>query len=58
MVSFDNQEFDVIYGSDVLRKTPPEVIQMIYGIKAAQWAEVIKPIDKTVIIGPPDTREF
>lgn len=54
VVSFDNKEFEIIYGSDILRKTPPEVLQMVYGINAAQWAEVIKPIDQTIIIGPPD----
>ncbi|WP_234410528.1 cupin domain-containing protein [Caldalkalibacillus mannanilyticus] len=53
VVSFDNKEFDIVYGSDILRKTPPEVFQMMYGINATQWAEVIEPIDQTVIIGPP-----
>ncbi|WP_332699007.1 cupin domain-containing protein [Halalkalibacter lacteus] len=54
VVSFDNNDFGIIYGSDILRMTPPEVFQMVYGINATQWAEVIKPIDQTVIIGPPN----
>ncbi|WP_426445346.1 cupin domain-containing protein [Paenibacillus sp. S-38] len=56
VVSFDHNQFETVYGSDILRKTPPEVIQTIYGIHAYQWAEVIKPIDRTVIIGPPNGR--
>ncbi|AFH60322.1 cupin domain-containing protein [Paenibacillus caseinilyticus] len=55
VVSFDNGQFETTYGSDILRKTPPEVLQIVYGIKAAQWAEVIKPLDQTVVIGPPDS---
>lgn len=58
VVSFDNNDFESIYGSDILRKTPSEVFQIVYGINGAQWAEIIKPIDQTVIIGPPDSREI
>jgi len=50
---FDNNATQVVFGSDVLRLTPPEVFQAIYGVNAAQFAEVLKPIDQTVIIGPP-----
>ncbi|SDZ57415.1 Cupin [Evansella caseinilytica] len=56
VATFDNKEFEVTYGSDILRKTPPEVFQMVYGIDAAQWANVIRPINQTVVIGPLDTR--
>ncbi|TVX92413.1 cupin domain-containing protein [Paenibacillus agilis] len=51
---FDNSAAQTVFGSDVLRKTPPEVFQIIYGVNAAQLAEVLKPINQTVIIGPPD----
>jgi len=53
---FDNRLAQTVFGSDVLRKTPPEVFQMVYGINAAQLAQVLKPIDQTVIIGPPAPR--
>ncbi|WP_342047955.1 cupin domain-containing protein [Bacillus sp. OTU530] len=55
---FDNKDPGVIYGSDILRKTPPEVFQEIYGVNAAQLAEVLKPIDQTVVIGPPNSEEI
>ncbi|WP_248924083.1 cupin domain-containing protein [Paenibacillus hamazuiensis] len=58
VVSFDNKDFQIIYGSDVLRKTPPEVLQIVYGIHAPQWTEAVKPVDQTVIIGPPDPGEI
>ncbi|TFE22795.1 cupin domain-containing protein [Cohnella luojiensis] len=53
---FDNSMVQTVFGSDVLRKTPPEVFQLIYGVNAAQLAHVLKPIDQTVVIGPPSTR--
>ncbi|MCR8843576.1 cupin domain-containing protein [Paenibacillus sp. SC116] len=54
---FDNSAAQTVFGSDVLRKTPPEVFQIIYGVNAAQLAEVLKPITQTVIIGPPDAAQ-
>lgn len=55
---FDNKAAEVIFGSDILRKTPPEVFQEIYGVNAVQLAEVLKPIDQTVIIGPPNSNDI
>jgi oxalate decarboxylase/phosphoglucose isomerase-like protein (cupin superfamily) len=55
---FDNSATQTVFGSDVLRKTPPEVFQKIYGMNAEQFAEVIKPIKETVVIGPPDSRDI
>lgn len=55
---FDNNSTHTVYGSDILRKTPPEVFQAIYGVNAAQLAEVLKPIDQTVIIGPPSSSDI
>ncbi|MCZ8521082.1 MULTISPECIES: cupin domain-containing protein [Paenibacillus] len=54
VVTFDHNKFEIVYGSDILRITPPEVLQAVYGINAGQWAEVTHPIDQTVIIGPPE----
>lgn len=56
LATFDHNNFEVVYGSDILRKTPPEVFRIVYGLNADQWAEVIQPIDQTVIIGPPDAK--
>jgi quercetin dioxygenase-like cupin family protein len=55
---FDNNSAQVVYGSDILRKTPTEVFQAIYGVNAAQLAEVLKPIDQTVTIGPPRSSDI
>jgi quercetin dioxygenase-like cupin family protein len=53
---FDNNAAQAVFGSDVLRKTPPEVFQLVYGVNATQLAQVLKPIDQTVVIGPPSSR--
>ncbi|RED59232.1 cupin domain-containing protein [Cohnella lupini] len=53
---FDNAAAQTVFGSDVLMKTPPEVFQMVYGVNAAQIAQALKPIDRTVIIGPQSAR--
>ncbi|TYP79200.1 cupin domain-containing protein [Paenibacillus methanolicus] len=54
VVSFDHGAFEAIYGSDILRKTPPEVLQAVYDVNPEAWMEAVKPISQTVIIGPPD----
>jgi oxalate decarboxylase/phosphoglucose isomerase-like protein (cupin superfamily) len=53
---FDNASPQVVFGSDVLRKTPKEVFQLSYGVNAEQLAQVLKPITETVVIGPPSAR--
>jgi quercetin dioxygenase-like cupin family protein len=50
---FDSEAAQVVFGSDVLRKTPPEVFQLVYGVDAAQIAQALEPIDRTVVIGSP-----
>lgn len=49
---YDNEHRQNVFGSDVLRKTPPEVFQLAYGVNAEQLAKILKPITQTVIIGP------
>lgn len=49
---YDNEKRQNVFGSDVLRKTPPEVFQLAYGVNAEQLAKILKPITQTVIIGP------
>jgi oxalate decarboxylase/phosphoglucose isomerase-like protein (cupin superfamily) len=49
---YDNEERQNVFGSDILRKTPPEVFQLAYGVNATQLAKILEPITQTVIIGP------
>ncbi|WP_420491089.1 cupin domain-containing protein [Neobacillus vireti] len=49
---YDNEQRENIFGSDILRKTPPEVFQLAYGVNAEKLAKVLAPITKTVVIGP------
>ncbi|MFB5265226.1 cupin domain-containing protein [Paenibacillus enshidis] len=55
---FDNHAAQAVFGSDVLRRTPPEVFQKIYGVNAAWMAEVLKPINQTVVIGAPASQNI
>jgi oxalate decarboxylase/phosphoglucose isomerase-like protein (cupin superfamily) len=50
---FDNNSPQVVFGSDVLKKTPKEVFQLAYCVNGEQLAQVLKPITETVVIGPP-----
>lgn len=49
---YDNEKRENIFGSDILRKTPPEVFQLAYGVNAEKLAKVLAPIKETVVIGP------
>lgn len=51
-VIFDTEQPESVEGSDVLRLTPPEVFQLAYGVDAEELAEVLEPINQTVVIGP------
>ncbi|NRD77012.1 cupin domain-containing protein [Bacillus sp. BRMEA1] len=55
---FDHKSPEIALMSDVLRKVPPEVFQRIYGVNADQLAEVLKPINRSVIIGPPSQTDI
>jgi quercetin dioxygenase-like cupin family protein len=50
---FDNSAPQTVFGSDVLMKTPPEVFQLNYCVNGDKLAQVLEPIQQTVIIGPP-----
>jgi oxalate decarboxylase/phosphoglucose isomerase-like protein (cupin superfamily) len=49
---YDNEKRQNIFGSDMLRKTPPEIFQLAYGVNAKELAKVLAPITQTVVIGP------
>ncbi|KAA9006504.1 cupin domain-containing protein [Paenibacillus spiritus] len=50
---FDRPTADVVLGSDFLRCTPPEIMNMAYCIDPAKYAEAVSPITESVILGPP-----
>lgn len=43
----------VILASDILNGTPPEIMAKTYCIDEKKWEEAIKPMPKSVFIGPP-----
>jgi oxalate decarboxylase/phosphoglucose isomerase-like protein (cupin superfamily) len=49
---YDTKKRQNTFGSDILRKTPPEVFQLAYGVNAEKLAKVLAPITETVVIGP------
>lgn len=55
---FNNDQFESTEGSDVLRLTPPIVFQKAYGVSASEVAEAVAPITDTVIIGPPESKQY
>ncbi|MFX3618221.1 MAG: cupin domain-containing protein [Sporolactobacillus sp.] len=50
---FDAPTPETIFGSDLLRLTPPEIIAHTYCLSQNEWQQAIAPINDTVAIGPP-----
>ncbi|MCZ8518427.1 MULTISPECIES: cupin domain-containing protein [Paenibacillus] len=50
---FDSSVPDAIFGSDILRLTPPRVWAHTYGLKEAEVKETLAPLTGTTVIGPP-----
>lgn len=50
---FDAPTPEVIFGSDMLRLTPANVMAHTYCLDEQQWKQAISPIQSTTIIGPP-----
>jgi oxalate decarboxylase/phosphoglucose isomerase-like protein (cupin superfamily) len=50
---FDAPSPEVIFGSDILRLTPANVLAHTYCLDEAKIKEALAPIQKTTIIGPP-----
>ncbi|MDC7972931.1 MULTISPECIES: cupin domain-containing protein [Bacillus] len=44
---------EVIFGSDMLRLTPANIMAHTYCIDEQQWKQVVSPIQSTTVIGPP-----
>lgn len=52
-IFFNHEKFETVDGSDMLRLTPIDIFQTTYNMDAEQLTEVLAPITKTVVIGPP-----
>ncbi|WP_082684293.1 cupin domain-containing protein [Lentibacillus amyloliquefaciens] len=50
---YDISELNTVWGSDVLRLTPPQVFAHTYCLDKEQIQQALQPIRDTVIIGPP-----
>lgn len=49
---YDTSELDTVWGSDILRLTPPQVFAHTYCLDEGQIQQALAPIRDTVIIGP------
>lgn len=54
LATFDTNNLETIFGSDLLRITPNEVFADLYRLNEEEVANTLAPIDETVIIGPPE----
>lgn len=51
---YDTSKLDTVWGSDVLRLTPPQVFAHTYALDKGQIQQALASIRDTVIIGPPE----
>lgn len=51
---FDAPVPDVIYGSDILRLTPSNVLAYTYCLDEAKLKDTLAPLTDTVVLGPPN----
>ena len=50
---YDTHKLETVWGSDVLRLTPPQELANAYCLDERQIQQALAPIKDTVIIGPP-----
>lgn len=50
---YDTHKLETVWGSDVLRLTPPQELANAYCLDESQIQQALAPIKDTVIIGPP-----
>ncbi|MBJ8119009.1 MULTISPECIES: cupin domain-containing protein [Bacillus] len=50
---FDAPTPEVIFGSDILRLTPANMMAHTYCLDEQQWKQAVSPIQSTTVIGPP-----
>lgn len=53
LATHDNNNLQTVFGSDLLRLTPDELLAYVYCLDARKVEEALRPIKDTVIIGPP-----
>ncbi|WP_400242775.1 cupin domain-containing protein [Niallia sp. JL1B1071] len=53
---FDAPTPEAIFGSDLLRLTPPELMAHTYSMDVNKWKSTISPIHQTTILGPSISR--
>lgn len=53
LATHDTPQLQTIFGSDILRLTPPEVFAHVYCLDENKVKDALKPLKQTVIIGPP-----
>lgn len=53
LTMYDTPELYTVWGSDILRLTPPEVFAHTYWLDKDQIQQALAPIEDTVMIGPP-----
>ncbi|PFE15726.1 cupin domain-containing protein [Bacillus cereus] len=49
---FDAPTPEVIFGSDILRLTPANIMAHTYCLDEQQWKQAVSPIQSTTVIGP------
>ncbi|AQM46379.1 cupin domain-containing protein [Bacillus anthracis] len=50
---FDAPTPEVIFGSDMLKLTPTNIMAHTYCLDEQQWKQAVSPIQSTAVIGPP-----
>ncbi|SDS87797.1 Cupin [Paenibacillaceae bacterium GAS479] len=50
---FDGPTPDIVYGSDFLRFTPKEIMNLAYCVDEEAYAKAVAPIKESIILGPP-----
>ncbi|WP_439876110.1 cupin domain-containing protein [Bacillus mycoides] len=50
---FDASTPEVIFGSDILRLTPANMMAHTYCLNEQQWKQAVSPIQSTTVIAPP-----
>lgn len=50
---FDAPTPEVVFGSDILRLTPANMMAHTYCLNEQQWKQAVSPIQSTTVIGPP-----
>lgn len=53
LATHDTNNLQTIFGSDLLRLTPKEVMASIYCLDEMSLEKVLSPINETIVIGPP-----